>query len=89
MRDNSAEDTSQVTRHEHNRELSGLRVAFLGSSENVSIEGTNDVFEGTELDHCVGDLSHPEGTETLVETVPALVGLDGVEALKESGSEVV
>jgi len=88
VRHNSAEDTSKVTRGEHNRELSSLRVGLLGGSEDVSVEGSHDVLEGAKLDHGVGNLSHPQRAETLVETVPALVGLDGVETLKEAGGEV-
>lgn len=88
VRDDSACDTSQVTRCKHDGELSGLRVGLLGLGEDVSVEGADDVLEGTKLHHGVGDLSHPQGTKTLVETVPALVGLDGVETLKETRSEV-
>ena len=88
MRHDSAEDTSQVSRHEDDGELGGLRVGILGVGEDLAVESSNDVLESTELDHGVGDLSHPEGSETLVETVPSLVGLDGVEALDESWGEV-
>jgi hypothetical protein len=88
VRDDGAEDTSQVARHEHNGELGALGVSILALGEDVVVEGADNVLEGTELHHGVGDLSHPQGAETLVETVPALVGLDGVEALKEARGEV-
>lgn len=88
VRDDGAEDTSEVAGHEHDRQLSSLGVGVLGGGEDVVVEGADDVLEGTELDHGVGDLSHPQRADTLVETVPALVGLDGVETLNEAGSEV-
>jgi len=84
----SAENTGKVPGGKDDRELSSLRVGLLRVSENVAIECTHDVLESAELDHGVGHLAHPQGTKSLIETVPALVGLDGVEALKESWSEV-
>jgi hypothetical protein len=48
------------------------------------VEGTNDVLEGAELHHGVRNLSHPEGGETLVETVTALIGLMVLEAFNQS-----
>jgi len=88
MRDYGAENTSQVTRSKHNGKLGSLRIAFFRGCEDVSIESTDDVLECTELHHGVGDLSHPQRTKTLVKTVPALIGLDGIKTLKEARSEV-
>jgi len=70
--DNSAEDTSEVTRHEGNRELGSLGVRVLGGGEDVSVESLDGVLEATELDHGVGDLTHPQRLDALVETSPAL-----------------
>ena len=72
VRDDSAEDTGEVTGHEGDHELSGLGVGALGGGEDVLVEGLHGVLEGAELDHGVGDLTGPERLEASVEAVPAL-----------------
>lgn len=69
--------------------MQALGIRVLGLCEDVFVEGLDGVFKGGELDHGVGDLSHPQRGDTLVEAVHSLVGLDHVEALSEIGSEVV
>ena len=71
VRDDSAENTSPVTRHEGDHQLEALRVGVTGSSEDVAVEETDGLLEGDELDDSVGDLTAPEGNDTLVEQGPA------------------
>lgn len=52
--------------------MGALAVRGLGSREDVGVEGLDGVLEGTELDHGVGDLTHPQRLDALVETSPAL-----------------
>lgn len=66
-----------------------LRVGFLGGSENISVEIADDILESAKLDHCVWNLSHPERSDTLVETVPALVSLNGGDTFDEVVGEGV
>lgn len=63
----SAEDTGPVSRQEGNHELGGLAVRRLWLSEDVFVESLNGVLEGSELNHGVWDLSHPEWLKTSVE----------------------
>lgn len=51
------------------------------------VESLDGVFKSGELDHGVWDLSHPQGSNTLVETIDTFVGLDLVETLEEVSSE--
>ena len=67
MRNNGAEDTGNVTRHEGDHELGGLAVLALWLGEDVAIEVLDDLLEGDELDNGVWDLSSPEWLDTLVE----------------------
>ena len=57
MRDDGANDTSEVTGCEGHTELSGFGVGFLGFGENVSVEELYNLFEEVEFSHSVGDLS--------------------------------
>lgn len=66
VRDESAEDTSQVTRHESNRQLLSLGVFTSGSGEELSVEKFNDLFEGDELNNGIGDLSSPKRRQDIV-----------------------
>lgn len=66
VRDDGAEDTSQVTGHESNGQLLGLGVLVLGLSEDVSVEEFDDLFEGDELNDGVGDLSGPKRRQDVV-----------------------
>lgn len=59
VRNNGAEDTSPVTRHKSDGKLGCLGVGVLRGGEDVFVESLDGLFEGGELDHGVGDLSHP------------------------------
>lgn len=85
--DDSAEDTSPVTWEESDHKLEVLWVGVLGVCENVFVESFNGIFKGSELNHSVWDLSHPEGWKTLVESVPSFVGLDGAETSGQASGE--
>ena len=87
VRDEGAEDTSPVTRDEGDEELGALRVGVLGQGEDVLVEGLYSVFEGSKLDHGVGNLPHPQGRETLVESVNTFLGSNLVESLSEASGE--
>jgi len=66
MRDNSAENTSNITRHEGNHKLGGLAVFALWLSENVRVEVLDDLLESDELHNGVRNLSSPKWLKTLV-----------------------
>lgn len=66
VRDEGAEDTSQVTRHEGNGQLLSLRVFTSGSSEELGVEKFDDLFEGDELNDGIGDLSGPKRRQDIV-----------------------
>jgi hypothetical protein len=63
VRDDGADNTSNVTGGEGDTELSGFAVAILGLSEDVLVEELNGLLEEEELGHGVGDLTRPEGDE--------------------------
>merc|ERR1719473_1777738 len=79
MRDDGAENTSNVTGHEGHTKLGALAVARFWLGEDVGIEGLDDSFEGDEFDNGVWNLSAPEWGETLVESVGTLSSLQVVE----------
>jgi hypothetical protein len=83
----SAEDTSPVSGHKGDHKLEILGIALTGGSENISIQSTDGLFESDELHNGVGDLSTPEGDDTLVETVPALRLHDLGPAFTEGSGE--
>ena len=85
--DDSAEDTSDLTGSESDTELGGLGVVVSASGEDVGVESSDDLLEGDELNNCVGNLTAPEGGETLVESVPAFVLHDLVPAGNSGGGE--
>ena len=87
VRDDSAEDTSPVTGQEGDHKLEVLGVRLTGSSEDVSVKESHGLLESDELDNGVGDLSAPEGDDTLVEAVPALGLHDLGPALTEGKGE--
>jgi hypothetical protein len=87
MRNDGAEDTSDVTRHEGNHHLFSLGVFTLWLGENVSVEGLHNLFEGDKLDDGVWNLSAPEWGQTLVETVGSFSGFDLVETLNSTSGE--
>jgi hypothetical protein len=67
MRDNGAQNTSQVTTSECNSSLAAFTVVVLGARE-VVVHSLNDSFEGGELHHGIWDLATPQWVETFVET---------------------
>jgi len=87
LRDQSAEDTGNITRSEGNGELSGLRVLVLRLGEDVSVEHFDGLFEGDELHDSIGDLSSPEGSKTLIETIPTFVSSHLSKTFIEGGGE--
>jgi len=60
VRDDSADDTGEVTGSEGDAELSSLGVGLLGLGEDVGVEHLDDLLEEEELGHGVGDLTRPE-----------------------------
>lgn len=56
VRDDSADNTSNVTGREGDTELSGFAVCILGLSENVGVEQLDDLLKEEELGHGVRDL---------------------------------
>jgi len=84
------ENTSPVTSKEGNHQLGVLRVRFTGCCENVSIESSDCLFKGDELNNGVGDLSAPKGGNSLVESSPAFsfhnLGPSFTESLGECAS---
>ena len=81
MRNDGAENTSDVTGHEGNGKLSSLGVRGFVGGEDVLVEHLDDLLEGDELDNGVWDLSAPEWGKTLEETVHTLSGVNLVETL--------
>lgn len=71
VRDNRAEDTSQVTRGEGDTQLGALGVGLLALREDVVVEELHEPLESHELDDRVGHLPRPERTQTLVEPIQA------------------
>ena len=68
MRDDSAEDTGEVTTNEGDTGLLTLGVVVLGTWES-SVDHLDDSLEGGEFHHGVWDLTSPERVDALVETV--------------------
>ena len=60
MRNNSAEDTSKVTRGEGDTQLGSLIVVFFAFGEDVVVEELHEPLESNEFDDGVGNLSGPE-----------------------------
>ena len=86
--DQSTEDTSNVTGGEGDGQLSGLAVRLTRLGEAVLVEQTDDVLEGGELDHGVGDLTAPERNHSLPERLDTLSGSDFLHSGSELGGEV-
>ena len=88
MRDDGAEDTSDVTSGKGDHELlaSGALVSWLGN--DVLVEGLDGLFETGELHHGVRNLSHPEGLKSLEEGAGAFLSFHSREAVSESGRVV-
>ena len=56
MRDDGADNTSEVSGSEGDTELSSLAIRFLGLSEDAGIEELHDLLEEEELGHGIGNL---------------------------------
>ena len=80
MRDNGAEDSSNVTRHEGDEHLLSLGVFVLWLGEDLGVELCNNLLEGDELDNGVWNLSAPEWGQTLVESIGSFIGFNLVES---------
>ncbi len=88
MGHDGANDTGEVTGGEGDAELSALGVGLLGSSEDVGVEGLDDLLEEEELGHGVGDLARPEGHDRAEgEAGHGAVGRHGVGGSNEAGGE--
>jgi len=81
VRDESAENTSNISGHESDHELGSLGVFTLWLGEDFAVECGNDLLESDELNNSVWDLSSPEWLETLVETIHTFSFLDDAESL--------
>lgn len=81
VRDEGAENTGNVTRHEGDHELGSLAVLGLWLGEDIGVELGDDLLERNELDNGIWNLSSPQWGETFVESVVTLGGLN----LSESG----
>lgn len=73
MRNDSAEDTSEISWSKSDAQLCCLVVVFLALGENVVIEELYKPFESNELDNGVRDLSSPQRTDSLVKTRNSLI----------------
>jgi hypothetical protein len=71
VRNNSAEDTSKITRHEGNHKLSTLTIGALFLGEDSLIELLDNSFESDKLNNGVWNLSGPKWLKTFIETVKA------------------
>jgi hypothetical protein len=87
VRDDGAEDTSDVTTDERDTELFKLGALALGLGDDVSVEGLDGSLESPELHHSVRDLSGPQRNQTLVETSDTFVLDDLTHTLSQSGRE--
>lgn len=67
VRNDGAEDTSDVTSREGNTSLSSLGIVGLLAREAV-VHHLNDGLEGSKLHHGVWDLTAPERVDALVES---------------------
>ena len=68
VRDDSAEDTGDVTTREGDAGLGALGVVLFRAWER-GVDHFDDGLEGSELHHGVGDLTAPERIDTFVEAV--------------------
>jgi len=87
VRNNSAEDAGPIPRQESDHQLGGLRVRTLFTSEDVLVERFHSVLKGSELYHGVGDLSKPEGRQTLIEPIHTFISHNCVETFSEFSGE--
>lgn len=84
VRDDGAEDTSDVTSGEGDTELFKLGALASRLGNDVSVEGLDGSLEGPELHHSVRDLSGPQRNQTLVETSDTF-GLDDLSHTSSQG----
>lgn len=87
VRNDGAEDTSDVTGHEGNSKLSSLTIGGFLLGEDLRVELSNDLLESDELDNGVWDLSAPEWGKTLVESVHTFSCVHFIETLDGTGWE--
>jgi len=64
LRNESTNDTSNVTRGKSDTKLSALSVTAAWLGEDVTVEEFDNLFEEIELSHCVRDLARPERDDT-------------------------
>lgn len=67
MRDDGASNTSNVTSQEGYSSLLKTVVRGLWLAK-VGVDVVDGGLKGSELDHCIGDLTSPERVESLVKT---------------------
>ena len=88
VRDQSTEDTGDITRSEGDGELRGLGVGVTRLGEQVLVEEGHDVLEGGELHHGVGDLAAPQRNDALPQSLGALSSGDLLHGGTQLGGEV-
>ena len=76
VRNDCAENTSQITWGECNTELSWLVVVFFSLGEDVVVEELDEPFESDELDDGVWNLSWPEWNNTFVHSWDSFLSSD-------------
>mmetsp|Transcript_245 Transcript_245/g.458 ORF Transcript_245/g.458 Transcript_245/m.458 type:complete len:391 (-) Transcript_245:267-1439(-) len=82
-----AEHTSDVTGHETDTQLLGLRALLLRLWHDILVQSLDSVLEAGELHHSVRDLSPPKRSETLVEAAVSFVSNKLWESIAESLGE--
>lgn len=86
MRDDGAEDTSNVTRSGGDSKLFDLGALSARLGHDVLVDSLNSALESPELHHGVRNLATPERSETLVESTEAFLSNDlGHSFAKSSG----
>ena len=87
MRDDGAEDSSNVSSSEGHHQLLGLAALCPGLGHHVLVQSLHCPLEAGELHHGVGDLSAPEWDQRLVETIDSLLLENPGEGSSQCGGE--
>lgn len=86
VRNNSAENTSNVTTKEGNTSLSKKRVLLLGERKGL-VDLFNSLFESSKLNHGVRNLTSPERRKTLVKTTETFSSSQLLVTIENGGGE--
>lgn len=87
VRDDGAEDTSDVTGGGSDGELLDLVALSTRLRNDMLVNGLNSALEGPELHHGVRHLTTPEGSQALVESSHTLLREDAGHSLAKCGGE--